>query len=400
MAGRTDRNSIFRNEQIVTRIWDLPRNSKEPISEALSLFLDLARGIAAVLVLFFHVRSALLVPFANLKVHGAGAASFFLMTTFGHDAVIVFFVLSGFLVGGSVLRIRFGSREDIAKYCIDRFVRIFPVLAAATVCSVGLLAVEYYSLGRVGCSVEPSTVLGNILALQNFVVKPLCNNLPLWSISSEVFYYIAFPVLVAIFAGSRSYVSAALLLAVIGLSIVSLTLTPLDDRNSLLYFPIWLLGAVTATIMNRWSANLWGAAVLLVVALAFGRMEVSKDWFWWRDFALAAAFCIVLMSIGGRKIGASIVERCLIVVSRWLSTISFSLYVVHYPLIVLYTRYLQRGVEGEYRRDVLSASVIFEFLLLVLLSLLIATAFSFVFERSRYWMREKLEARYRRPASA
>src|ERR1700716_2371899 len=87
---------------------------------ALSHFLDFSRAMAALLVLLFHIRSALVVPFDSLEVHNWLSRAVFVVTAFGHDAVIIFFVLSGYLVGGAVLKMDVRSRHDLWQYWIDR----------------------------------------------------------------------------------------------------------------------------------------------------------------------------------------------------------------------------------------------------------------------------------------
>ncbi len=373
----------------------MPCQNKTQISiiaqGAPSAFLDFARGIAATLVLFFHIRSALLVPFGEMQSHDIQTTLFFVITTFGHDAVIIFFVLSGYLVGGAVLRMNLRSVRDARKYLIDRFVRIFPVLIAAVAYSVLLLGVELLSFGHIGCRAGPTTIAGNLIALQNFVVLPLCNNLPLWSISNEVFYYLAFPVFVAIFVGVRSPYLLALLLLVMLLTALSLASTPLDDRNSVLYFPIWLLGTAAYLIAARWRVSIWIALIFFSCALAFGRINVSKDWFWLRDAMLAVSFCAVLVSVQRLKLRPTRAGKYAAITSQWLSAISFSLYVTHYPLIIFYTRYLQSWSGQVSRRSMLTSSVVLESLCLAISCILIATIFSFVFERPRYWIRDRLE---------
>src|ERR1700753_961671 len=78
-----------------------PKHSADALvkNKALSHFLNFSRALAAVLVLFFHIRTALVVPYDSLQVHNWLTRTLFAATSFGHDAVIIFFVLSGYLVG-------------------------------------------------------------------------------------------------------------------------------------------------------------------------------------------------------------------------------------------------------------------------------------------------------------
>src|ERR1700676_5746287 len=148
---------------------------------ALSHFLNFSRALVALLVLLFHIRSALVVPYDSLAVHNWLARAVFVVTAFGHDAVIIFFVLSGYLVGGAVLKMDVRSRQDLWEYWVDRSVRIGPVVIAATVFSVVLQHLGPF----LGCNDTYLKFLGTPFGYQNFLVKPLCNDLPLGSISNQ-----------------------------------------------------------------------------------------------------------------------------------------------------------------------------------------------------------------------
>ena len=85
-------------------------------------WLDTMRFIAAFLVLFSHSRNDFFVPFDQLppEQRGLFAYVFYFLGRLGHEAVIVFFVLSGFLVGGRGLERIKNDSFQIGSYCIDR----------------------------------------------------------------------------------------------------------------------------------------------------------------------------------------------------------------------------------------------------------------------------------------
>jgi peptidoglycan/LPS O-acetylase OafA/YrhL len=350
---------------------------------ALSHLLDFSRAIASFLVLLFHIRTTLVVPFDELEVHNWLAKGTYAISTFGHDAVIIFFVLSGYLVGGAALRIDFTSSRDLGLYGIDRGVRIGPVLIAATAFS----AVLQYTAPLPGCSDTPVTLIGNALALQNFLVRPLCNNLPLWSISNEVVYYFAFPVMLAAWSRAISIRLIISLICVISIGILSLRLAPLDETNIVLDSPFWLIGATLwflPDISPRWR---WLALSLLATALLFGRLEISKTHFWSRDLFLAATFSFLLVtfraqrmpSSGVRAAVADYIADC----SRWFADFSFSLYVTHYPLIKLYAYFVLAFDHQETRYTAITPHILLELMGLAAICILIAFGFGVLFERPR-----------------
>lgn len=350
---------------------------------ALSHFLNFSRALAALLVLLFHIRSALVVPYDSLAVHNWLARAVFVVTAFGHDAVIIFFVLSGYLVGGAVLKMDMRSPQDLWEYLIDRSVRIGPVLIAATVFSVVL-----QHLGPLfGCNDTYVTILGNALGLQNFLVKPLCNDLPLWSISNEVVYYFLFPVMIAVF--SRIW-SAWLGIALTGAMLIcalSLNLTPLDDTNIVLDFPFWLIGAALWLVPGNFLRWRWPALSMVAGALLFGRLDLGKDHSWFRDLFLAAAFAFLLVTFVNQRMPQSgagaTVAGFLARSSRWFAELSFSLYVIHYPLIRLYMYFALNSPRHETRYTAVTPRNLLEFMALGAFCMLLAFGFSALFERPR-----------------
>jgi peptidoglycan/LPS O-acetylase OafA/YrhL len=350
---------------------------------ALSHLLDFSRAIAALLVLFFHIRTALVVPYDSLETHDWVTRAVYTVSTFGHDAVIIFFVLSGYLVGGAVLKLDMRLPHAFRRYWIDRGVRIGPVLIAATAFS----AVLQYLAPLPGCADSTVTIAGNALALQNFLVKPLCNNLPLWSISNEVVYYFAFPVMVAAFSQVFSARLAISSICVALVFVLSLGLAPLDETNIVLDFPFWLIGAALWFVPGRFQRWRWLALPAVAAALLFGRFELGKTHFWFRDLFLAATFSFLMVTFFNRPmpksgVGAAIaahVAHC----SRWFAELSFSLYVTHYPLIKLYIYLLLHFGQHEARSAALTPRLLLEFTGLSAFCVLVAFGFSVLFERPR-----------------
>ena len=96
-------------------------------------WLDSMRFIAAFMVLLSHGRNTFFPAFGDLPIDQQNIFSmaFTMFCRMGHEAVIVFFVLSGFLVGGRGFeRIKDGSM-NVGSYAIDRFARICPPLLTA-----------------------------------------------------------------------------------------------------------------------------------------------------------------------------------------------------------------------------------------------------------------------------
>ena len=91
-------------------------------------WLDSLRFIAAFMVLLSHARNTFFPPFGELPVDQQNIFSmvFTMFCRMGHEAVIVFFVLSGFLVGGRGFERMKNGSMNVGSYAIDRFARICP----------------------------------------------------------------------------------------------------------------------------------------------------------------------------------------------------------------------------------------------------------------------------------
>jgi peptidoglycan/LPS O-acetylase OafA/YrhL len=371
-----------------------PKGSADVLAPkmALSHFLNFSRGIAALLVLFFHIRTALVVPYDSLEVHNWLTRALFVASSLGHDAVIIFFVLSGYLVGGAVLKLDMKSSDDLRAYWIDRAVRIGPVLIATTAFSVAL----QHAAPLFECHDTSTTVLGNALALQNFLVKPLCNNLPLWSISNEVVYYFAFPVMIAAFSRVFSVWLAISIIGVTLVCILSLSLAPLDESNIVLDFPFWLIGAALWFVPGNFHRWRWLALLMVAGALLFGRLDFGKSFFWFRDLFLATAFSFLLVTFINRPMPQSglraTIASHVAYWSRWFAELSFSLYVIHYPLIRLY---IYAGLGSQRRYVAITPLILLKFLGLSAFCILIAFGFSLLFERPRRLFKRTIVRRLR-----
>ncbi|MCA9641154.1 MAG: acyltransferase family protein, partial [Myxococcales bacterium] len=95
--------------------------------------LDWIRGIAAFAVLAGHVRGLFFVDYSDLPMPTRVQQVAYMLTGLGHQAVIVFFVLSGFFIGYSVLVAHTQQRFSGLDYGIRRFSRLYAVLVPALV---------------------------------------------------------------------------------------------------------------------------------------------------------------------------------------------------------------------------------------------------------------------------
>src|SRR6202012_2884676 len=151
-----------------------------------SVLLDLVRAIAALLVCLEHWRNLLYVNYGQIAGHRALFAVPYVMTDAGHQAVVIFFVLSGYLISGSVFRMTQRGEWSWKLYLTHRLVRLLIVLVPALVLgamldSTGLrlhLAPALYTgqtgthmLGDIAQSLHVPVFFGNLFFLQTILVS-------------------------------------------------------------------------------------------------------------------------------------------------------------------------------------------------------------------------------------
>lgn len=134
----------------------------------ISHWLNHARWISALLVAMSHLRNTL---FPDVSIVPKALYPFYFFNLLGGQAVVVFFVMSGLLVGGIVIRT--SNEFSYKQYFIARAVRLYLVLIPAVMLAVGLQWLLPSSCVHPN---DMTQILGNLLFLQNFTTAPLCND--------------------------------------------------------------------------------------------------------------------------------------------------------------------------------------------------------------------------------
>lgn len=161
--------------------------------------LDVLRGIAILLVLCNH-------PPLPPKAAGLFTPLAVLLASFGWTGVDLFFVLSGFLIGGLLFReLRTTGRLDLLRFFVRRGFKIWPSYYLLVLTAVLLMLVRTH--GDVGGSLR--TMLPNFFHIQNYWPgdRPIRQT---WSLAVEEHFYLALPIFLWIAAARRTRSDAAL----------------------------------------------------------------------------------------------------------------------------------------------------------------------------------------------
>jgi peptidoglycan/LPS O-acetylase OafA/YrhL len=296
-----------------------------------SLYLDLVRFAAALVVFLSHYAT-----------HHFTGGMLYQLQPFGAEAVDVFFVLSGFVIGHVA-----ASREGVPRsYIVNRMARVYSVAIPALLLTLVLDTVgsalnpgmypadapPHYDVdNQVGRYLLSALFLNQLWYLD---IRP-GTDWPYWSLGYEVWYYVIFGI--ALFAPRRIRVWATLAAAAIA------------GPRILALFPLWLLGVAChrLTLTTRQSVPLGAVCVTVSVAgwigyeaLAFqhgrlygfapdalGRYELLQD------YLVAGLFALQLVGICHLSDGVARIMRPVAKPIRWLAGATFSIYLMHYPVL-------------------------------------------------------------------
>ncbi|WKR20668.1 acyltransferase family protein [Actinomyces israelii] len=313
--------------------------------------LDGLRGLAAVVVVIHHCL--LTVPaFARIGawpgvVPEEPAARILTQTPLhllwaGHEAVLVFFVLSGTALVYPVARRHAQRRRfDWIDYVPRRIVRLWLPAAASTALAVALMVLvprsTAASLGPWMTQAHPAGLSARHLLLE-LALQPryAYRNTVLWSLHAEAVFSFLLPLVVlvvALAARARAWwLPAAACLAVPAVT---------GDTRTLVYVPVFVLGATAGwrwghlgTIAPERPAP-WAtpAALTCLVLITIG---------WWPGLegpvagrlaaavSLAAVAALVALAVRAGALRGVLRSRAV----QYLGALSFSLYLVHEPVIV------------------------------------------------------------------
>lgn len=302
-----------------------------------SILISVLRGLAALIVAAAHLRAEMYPGLRTLADPSLWFQGFAFFTGFAHQAVLVFFVISGWLVGGSLLN-KMGQPGAVVNYAIDRVTRLWTVLMPTFVLTL-LLALAAGVLQWASIDVAASnefsamSFIGNLFGLQGIVVADFGGNYALWSLANETWYYVMFPILLLLFTTHRTAARVASGAALA----VAAVLLPIEI---IMYFAIWLLGVAFSRIRidcALWVRYAW--LVPLLAASAYFRLTADIDRFdrttVGMDLLLSLLFLTLLSSLQFKAATTSALARPVARVGTLFANFSFSLYVLHLPLIFM-----------------------------------------------------------------
>lgn len=319
--------------------------------------LDGIRAIAVIMVLAYHLKLALFKS--------------------GFLGVTVFFVLSGYLITGILIsEVEEEGTIDLKNFWLRRIRRLVPAVMSMAVVIIFVSAVVNKIIFTKGCKDFLASVLGfnNWWQIFNKVSYFEAAGVPspfthCWSLAIETQFYLIYPlILLGIYKLVKSrgegrakrgllFAGVTLLLALISVILMIVLFDPQQDASRVYYgtdtraFSL-LFGALLAILWDyrmvprRLSASVnmvlgsVSFAVLLVMTIAIN----GSSNFWYRggQFVGTILTVLVIYTVSGRKTWLS---RFLSnPVLKWIGDRSYSIYLWHYPIILL----ISKGIKASW----------------------------------------------------
>ena len=319
--------------------------------------LDGIRAIAVIMVLSYHLKLSLFKS--------------------GFLGVTVFFVLSGYLITGILIsEVEEEGTIDLKNFWLRRIRRLVPAVMSMAVVIIFVSAVVNRVIFTKGCKDFLASVLGfnNWWQIFNKVSYFEAAGVPspfthCWSLAIETQFYLIYPlILLGIYKLAKSrgegrakrgllFAGVTLLLALISVILMIVLFDPQQDASRVYYgtdtraFSL-LFGALLAILWDyrmvprRLSASVnmvlgsVSFAVLLVMTIAIN----GSSNFWYRggQFVGTILTVLVIYTVSGRKTWLS---RFLSnPVLKWIGDRSYSIYLWHYPIILL----ISKGIKASW----------------------------------------------------
>lgn len=297
--------------------------------------LESLRGFAAFYLLLHHISSSYL----NLKQTIFGQPF-----RFGQEGVLVFFLLSGFVICYSTALAK--GRKDFPAYLLKRGRRIYPIFLLSLVLAYGIACWN----ARAAVPMNLRILAGNLFMLQDHperpgaIVPPFADNMPLWSLSFEWWFYMMFyPIYKYLPAARQKFF--VMLLCVVALGINALR--PNGICWFLIFFPIWWTGVEFAReFVETGDVTLKRQAPLLGFLLVPAAYYAIVTWNWrlagrtvyfieypfveFRYFFLTIVF---VLGVFLWKQWRFALFNNVFGIFRVVAPVSYALYLFHYPLV-------------------------------------------------------------------
>lgn len=302
--------------------------------------IDGLRALAVIMVLAYHLK----MPFAKSGLLG----------------VTVFFVISGYLITGILINeIEESGGVDLKNFWLRRIRRLLPAVLSMAVVMIFVSAVVNRVVFTKGCNDLLSAVFGYNNWWQIFRKVSYFENAGApspfthcWSLAIETQFYLIYPILLILLSKARNrgkvFAAVTAVLAMISVVLMGVLYSPDGDPSRVYYgtdtraFSL-LIGALAAIqkeyhiIKVKLRGKLWAVIGSISVLILIGMMMLISSYSSFLYYggqaivSVLAAFVVYAVTISRSLLNIILGSSIL----KWIGDRSYSIYLWHYPIIVL-----------------------------------------------------------------
>jgi len=324
------------------------------IKQPESVLFDSLRGGAALLVLLAHTQQILINPtWMPFSLSGRSHYGWYIYSQLGALGVMVFFVLSGYLIACSIkanIDDSASAAFDWKRYFKARFNRLMPPLAMSQLLILGIFLFlylsgialpEFYSTGselyvaREKIDFKLLDYLGSWLFLNTlfFDVQSPAVNGPLWSVAQEFWFYAIAGFFVLGFSKRWGFALAAATVFIIAIQ---------DNKYFFYGLAVWLSGAAVAVLNKKNREHLrkhriaaFPLAILLAALWLYmiqfnddGQVRAKHSYIFGIFFAV-----LLFVMTNSEKLEVLTKSRLVTCIAS-VAGYSYTLYLIHFPLLL------------------------------------------------------------------
>lgn len=302
--------------------------------------IDGLRALAVIMVLAYHLK----MPFAKSGLLG----------------VTVFFVISGYLITGILVNeIEESGGVDLKNFWLRRIRRLLPAVLSMAVVMIFVSAVVNRVVFTKGCNDLLSAVFGYNNWWQIFRKVSYFENAGApspfthcWSLAIETQFYLIYPILLILLSKARNrgkvFAAVTAVLAMISVVLMGVLYSPDGDPSRVYYgtdtraFSL-LIGALAAIqkeyhiIKVKLRGKLWAVIGSISVLILIGMMMLISSYSSFLYYggqaivSVLAAFVVYAVTVSRSLLNIILGSSIL----KWIGDRSYSIYLWHYPIIVL-----------------------------------------------------------------
>ncbi len=302
--------------------------------------IDGLRALAVIMVLAYHLK----MPFAKSGLLG----------------VTVFFVISGYLITGILINeIEESGGVDLKNFWLRRIRRLLPAVLSMAVVMIFVSAVVNRVVFTKGCNDLLSAVFGYNNWWQIFRKVSYFENAGApspfthcWSLAIETQFYLIYPILLILLSKVRNrgkvFAAVTAALAVISVVLMGVLYSPDGDPSRVYYgtdtraFSL-LIGALSAiqkeyhiikiTLRGKLWAVIGSVSVLILIGMMMFISSYSSFLYYGGQaiVSVLAAFVVYAVTVSRSPLNIILGSGIL----KWIGDRSYSIYLWHYPIIVL-----------------------------------------------------------------